>query len=79
MAIRFDVNMERLRRATHGHGLELQQVLGISKNSLSRKLNGFQPISIDEINIIIEALNLDARDFVYFVDTKKKAEIKKAA
>ena len=79
MAILFQVDLEKLRRATWGHGEMLTQALSTTKRSLSRKLNKRQPILIDEINTIIDTLNLDARDFVYFIDQDKKAEIKSAA
>jgi hypothetical protein len=79
MTIRFDVNLDKLRRVTWGHGDDLARVLSITKRSLSRKLNQRQPILIAEINAIISHLNLDARDFVFFIDDQKKAEIRSVA
>jgi DNA-binding Xre family transcriptional regulator len=79
MAISFEVNLDKLRRATWGHGEQLSQVLGITKMSLSRKLNQKQPILIAEINAIVRHLDLDARDFVFFVDEQKKVEIRSVA
>lgn len=79
MAISFEVDLEKLRKATWGHGRDLSRILGITERSLSRKLNRKQPIIIDEINKILCHLDFDARDFVYFIDDAKKAEIRKAA
>ena len=79
MSILFEVDLEKLRRTTWGHGQALSQSLGITERSLSRKLNRKQPILVGEINQILKHLNLDARDFVYFIDNEKKAEIRNAA
>jgi len=79
MAIEFNVDLDKLRREVWGEREKVAQALSIAKNTVSRKLNQRIPIGIDEINKIIRVLNLDARDFVYFIDNEKKAEIKNAA
>ena len=79
MAIEFNVDLDKLRREDWGERDKVAQALSVAKNTVSRKLNQRIPIGIDEINKIIRVLNLDARDFVYFIDNEKKAEIKNAA
>ena len=79
MAIEFNVDLDKLRREVWGERDKVAQALSVAKNTVSRKLNQRIPIGIDEINKIIRVLNLDARDFVYFIDNEKKAEIKNAA
>lgn len=79
MAIEFSVDLNKIRREVWGKRDQVADALNLAKNTVSRKLNQRIPISIDEINTIIRVLNLDARDFVYFIDHEKKAEIKIAA
>jgi transcriptional regulator with XRE-family HTH domain len=74
--VKFEVNLEKLRQQARGYAKVIAEALNISTISVSRKLNGHQWVSNDEINTIIEVLNLDARDFVFFVDTQKQVEIR---
>ena len=59
-----EINTERLRRECWGNGEQLAQRLGITKTSFSRKLNGHQPLLMEELNQIAVFLNRSTRYFL---------------
>lgn len=76
MAILFEIDLEKIKRAAWGHGDKLALALGVTKRSLSRKLNRKQILTIGEINQLIEVLDLDVRDLIsYFTPVENDAKI----
>ena len=61
----FFLDRQKLRGAAWGRRPKLAQALGINPVSVSRKLNGHQRLTLEEINIIAKAIELDVTDFVH--------------
>ena len=67
-----EIDMDRLRGAVSGRGVQLAERLSIHQTTLSRKLRGGIPLTLDELNEIARFLGRDTEDFI--VDFEMEAE-----
>ncbi|HIE29499.1 TPA: XRE family transcriptional regulator [Candidatus Poribacteria bacterium] len=67
---RLKVDSQKLRGAIWGKRAKVASFLGIHPNSLSRKINGKQPLTIEELNEIASYLNQDTKEFLKEVPEK---------
>ena len=66
------IDMDRLRGAVSGRGVQLAECLNIHQTTLSRKLRGGIPLTLDELNEIARFLSRDTADFI--VDFEMEVE-----
>ena len=70
-----NANMLKAQMALHGdNGSDLAEALGIAQSGLSNRLNGKQPFTLAEVQIIIERYNLTPEEVVAIFFTPKVAE-----
>jgi len=69
---RLEVDRQKLKGAIWGKRAEAASFLGIHPNSLSRKINGKQPLKIEELNEIASYLNQDTIEFLIEVPEVKE-------
>ena len=69
---RLKVDRQRLKGAIGGKRAEIASFLGIHPNSLSRKINGKQPLKMEELNEIASYLNQDTIEFLIEVPEEKE-------
>jgi transcriptional regulator with XRE-family HTH domain len=63
------ISLWYIRFHASGKGAKIAQELGITRQSLSRKLNGHQPLRVEEINKIATYLGIDVDRFIADVDS----------
>lgn len=68
---RLKVDKQKLKGAIWGKRIKIASFLGIHPDSLSRKINGKQPLTIEELNEIASYLNQDAKEFLIEVAKDK--------
>lgn len=61
----FCIDYHKLRGAAWGKREKIAKALGVNKVSVSRKMNGKQRLTLDEINQIAQVIELDVTDFVH--------------
>lgn len=61
---RLKIDKQKLRGAIWGKRAKVASFLGIHPNSLSRKINGKQPLTIEELNDIASVLSQDTIEFL---------------
>lgn len=61
---RLKIDKQKLRGAIWGKRTKVASFLGIHPNSLSRKINGKQPLTIEELNDIASVLSQDTIEFL---------------
>jgi transcriptional regulator with XRE-family HTH domain len=62
------INLEQLRGAIYGKGLEVAEKLNISRVNLSNKIRGKVPMTLDELNMIAKHLKRNTLDFLVETD-----------
>lgn len=67
---RLKIDSQKLKGAIWGKRAKVASFLGIHPNSLSRKINGKQPLTIEELNEIASYLNQDTKEFLKEVPEK---------
>ena len=72
MAKIIKVDKEKLRGAIWGKQRQVADKMNIHKVSLSRKINGMQPLTIVELNTIMQIIDRDVSDFVVIEDETKE-------
>ena len=70
-----NANLLKAKMALHGdNGTDLAAALGISPSGVSNRLNGNQPFTLAEVQIIIERYNLTPEEVIAIFFTQKVAE-----
>ena len=64
------IDFEKLKGALWRKHHQVAADLGIHRSSLSRKINAKRSITIDELNLIAEALGRNTMDFLVEIDEK---------
>ncbi len=59
-----EIDRQKLKGAIWGKRNAVAEAIGIHPVSLSRKVNGQQPLTIDELNQIAKHLKQDTMDFL---------------
>lgn len=62
------IDRERLKGVLWGKHLIVAELLGIHKNTLSRKINAKRGLHLEELNQIAEAIGRDTTDFLKVVE-----------
>ena len=70
---RLEVDRQKLKSAIWGERAIVASFLSIHPNSLSRKINGKLPFTIEELNEIASYLNQDTKEFLIEVTSSEGA------
>tara|TARA_Y100000310_G_scaffold103332_1_gene101680 strand:+ start:2676 stop:2894 length:219 start_codon:yes stop_codon:yes gene_type:complete len=71
MAKIIKIDKEKLRGVIWGKQKKVAVKMDMHPVSLSRKINGTQPMSIEELNTIMRIIDRDVSDFVVIEDETK--------
>lgn len=75
------MNANLLKAALAERGMnqaQLARKIGISTNSMSRKMNGKRDFTLSEVLAISHALQLEQPQLIFFADTSQKCNGKEA-
>ena len=67
-----EVDRQKLRGAIWGKRRKIADAVGLHPNSVSRKIHGQQPLTIDELNEIAKYLKQDTMEFLKEVDEEEE-------
>jgi len=67
-----EVDRQKLKGAIWGKRSKIAEAVGLHPNSVSRKIHGKQPLTIDELNEIAKYLKQDTMEFLQEVDKEEE-------